>query len=92
MNITIYTLNNWLPYFISVITSIAVRLDYCRSTVRAVYITITRKQRQGYASNPSRQIEVGQRVVVPPLVARPSERASDNASTASLRRHRLRTS
>ena len=42
MNVTIYTLNNWLLYFIylhkgfmSVITIIGVQLDYARSTARA---------------------------------------------------------
>ena len=42
MNITMYTLNNWLLYFIylhkqfmSVITTIGVQLDYARSTARA---------------------------------------------------------
>jgi len=42
MNVTIYTLDNWLLYFIyllkgfmSVITIVGVQLDYARSIVRA---------------------------------------------------------
>ena len=66
MTVTIYTLNNWLLYFIylrkgfmSVITIIGVQLDNARSTARAVSISINRIPRWGYSSNSSSSIEVG---------------------------------